>query len=71
MTVNAGCLQAETFIKRYLEYARGKVAPRISERAGETLSAEYVSLREEVRCSCCIAECPYTYPGGSTLHHYG
>ena len=50
VTLTAGCLQAEAFLKRYLEYTRGKVAPRISERAGETLSAEYVSLREEVRC---------------------
>lgn len=42
-------VKAEAFLKRYLEYARVKVAPRISQRAGETLSAEYVSLREEVR----------------------
>lgn len=43
------CLQSERFLKRYLEYARTAVAPAVSRRAGETLAAEYVSLREEVR----------------------
>lgn len=43
------CPQSERFLKRYLEYARTAVAPAVSRRAGETLAAEYVSLREEVR----------------------
>lgn len=42
-------MQSERFLKRYLEYARTAVAPAVSRRAGETLAAEYVSLREEVR----------------------
>jgi MCM AAA-lid domain len=42
-------VQSERFLKRYLEYARTAVAPAVSRRAGETLAAEYVSLREEVR----------------------
>lgn len=46
-------LQSERFLKRYLEYARTAVAPAVSLRAGETLAAEYVSLREEVRPAVC------------------
>jgi len=45
------CTQEERFLKRYLEYARSKCAPRLSESAAELLIHEYVELREEVRIS--------------------
>ncbi len=56
---NLSCpLQSERFLKRYLEYTRSRVAPRVSRRAGETLAAEYVSLREEVRVNTASAILP-------------
>lgn len=50
-------MQSERFLKRYLEYARTAVAPAVSRRAGETLAAEYVSLREEVRFTDSVQMC--------------
>lgn len=41
-------LQEEKFLKRYLEYARSKCSPRLSEAAADLLIHEYVDLREEV-----------------------
>ena len=47
-------MQEERFLKRYLEYARSKCSPRLSESAAELLVHEYVELREEVshQASC-------------------
>ena len=41
-------LQAEEFLKRYLEYCRVKCSPRLTQRAGTTLVTEYVEIRDEV-----------------------
>ena len=52
-------VQEERFLKRYLEYARSKCAPRLSESAAELLIHEYVELREEVIPSpCCLVSPP-------------
>ena len=42
-------VRREAFLKRYLEYARARVAPRLSEQAAEGLAGQYVQLRQEVR----------------------
>jgi hypothetical protein len=39
----------EAFFKRYLEYARSKVSPRLSEAAAASLVSQYVELREQAR----------------------
>ena len=41
-------MQAERFLKRYLEYARSKCSPRLSEDAATVLIREYVEFREDV-----------------------
>jgi len=41
--------RAEAFLKRYLEYARARVAPRLSAQAAEGLAGEYVELRQQAR----------------------
>ncbi len=38
----------EQFLRRYIEYCRSKVSPRLTDAAAQTLAAEYVDLREEV-----------------------
>jgi DNA replicative helicase MCM subunit Mcm2 (Cdc46/Mcm family) len=38
----------EAFFKRYLEYCRAKVSPRLSEAAADSLVSQYVELREQV-----------------------
>lgn len=45
-------LQDEQFLRRYIEYCRARVSPRLSETAASTLASEYVELREEVRRPC-------------------
>ena len=42
-------LQAEEFLKRYLEYCRVKCSPRLTQRAAATLVTDYVEIRDEVR----------------------
>ena len=39
----------EAFFKRYLEYARARVSPRLSEAAAASLVSQYVELREQAR----------------------
>ena len=39
----------EAFLKRYLEYARSRVSPRLSEQAAKGLAGEYVELRQQAR----------------------
>lgn len=41
----------EAFFKRYLEFCRAKVSPRLSQPAADSLVSQYVELREQVRCS--------------------
>jgi len=41
--------RAEAFLKRYLEYARARVAPRLSAQAAQGLAGEYVELRQQAR----------------------
>jgi len=41
----------EAFFKRYLEYCRAKVAPRLSQAAADSLVSQYVELREQARPS--------------------
>ncbi len=41
-------LQDEEFLKRFLEYARFKCSPRLTEAAAEMLQNEYVAIRREV-----------------------
>ena len=38
----------EAFFKRYLEFCRARVAPRLSEPAADSLVSQYVELREQV-----------------------
>jgi len=40
----------EAFFKRYLEFCRARVAPRLSEPAADSLVSQYVELREQVKC---------------------
>lgn len=40
--------QEEQFLRRYIEYCRARVSPRLSDAAAATLASEYVELREEV-----------------------
>ena len=47
----------EAFFKRYLEFCRAKVSPRLSQPAADSLVSQYVELREQVRCSI-----PSCYP---------
>ena len=42
----------EAFFKRYLEFCRARVSPRLSEPAADSLVSQYVELREQVLCSC-------------------
>jgi len=39
----------ESFLKRFIEYARHKCSPRLTERASKLLASEYVELRAEAR----------------------
>ena len=39
----------ERFLRRYLEYCRCRVSPRLSEAAARSLAGQYVELREQVR----------------------
>lgn len=48
-------LQAEEFLKRYLEYCRVKCSPRLTQRAAATLVTDYVEIRDEV--NTCIFVC--------------
>lgn len=41
----------EAFFKRYLEFCRARVAPRLSEPAADSLVSQYVELREQVMIS--------------------
>lgn len=45
----------EAFFKRYLEYCRAKVSPRLSEAAANSLVSQYVELREQVS-NCSLAQ---------------
>ena len=47
----------EAFFKRFLEFCRARVAPRLSEPAADSLVSQYVELREQVTY-------PATAPGG-------
>ena len=38
----------EAFFKRYLEFCRARVSPRLSEPAADSLVSQYVELREQV-----------------------
>ena len=38
----------EAFFKRFLEFCRARVAPRLSEPAADSLVSQYVELREQV-----------------------
>ena len=38
----------EAFFKRFLEFCRARVAPRLSEAAANSLVSQYVELREQV-----------------------
>ena len=38
----------EAFFKRYLEFCRAKVSPRLSQPAADSLVSQYVELREQV-----------------------
>ena len=38
----------EAFFKRYLEFCRARVSPRLSEPAATSLVSQYVELREQV-----------------------
>ncbi|CAL5225636.1 g8492 [Coccomyxa viridis] len=41
----------EAFFKRYLEFCRARVAPRLSEPAADSLISQYVELREQARAA--------------------
>ena len=47
-----GEAREEAFFRRYLEYARSRVQPRLSEAAAQSLVSQYVDLREQVRRPC-------------------
>ena len=47
----------EAFFKRYLEFCRARVSPRLSEPAADSLVSQYVELREQVLCSCAAVLC--------------
>ena len=40
-------VRREAFLKRYLEFSRSRVSPRLSEQAAEGLAGEYVELRQQ------------------------
>lgn len=36
-------------MKKYIQYAKAKCAPRLSEDAGDILASSYVKIRDDVR----------------------
>lgn len=50
----------EAFFKRYLEYCRAKVSPRLSQAAADSLVSQYVELREQARL--CLPGCASNSP---------
>ena len=44
----------EAFFKRYLEFCRAHVSPRLSEPAAHSLVSQYVELREQVGQLLCF-----------------
>ena len=46
-----GDAAGERFLRRYLEYCRSRVSPRLSDAAAGTLAAQYVELREAARAA--------------------
>lgn len=36
-------------MKKYIQYAKAKCAPRLSEEAGQVLASAYVKIRDDVR----------------------
>ena len=46
-----GDAAGEAFLRRYLEYCRSRVSPRLGEGASSTLAAQYVELREAARAA--------------------
>lgn len=51
----------EAFFKRYLEFCRAKVSPRLSQPAADSLVSQYVELREQVRRSRCPLPFSFTH----------
>ncbi len=53
----------EQFLQRYIQYAKQRCFPRLSEQASRLLISEYVQLRQEVGVGwgACFVGCIYTH----------
>jgi DNA replicative helicase MCM subunit Mcm2 (Cdc46/Mcm family) len=47
-TTGVGELDVPT-MKKYIQYAKAKCSPRLSEEAGDILASSYVKIRDDVR----------------------
>ena len=63
----------EAFFKRYLEFCRSRVSPRLSEPAANSLVSQYVELREQVGQlrPCCAFGVPNSLAAASSVFQTG